>query len=127
MDDVVSGLQAQDITVSCLRDDMEGPDLEHALQQFRKGHTRVLVTSDVLCEGIEAVAGDRVPIIVHVDVPGERATFVQRLWTFGGGLATSLRRSVCLLSEGEAEVGRALERMLGVEFIESPEAPAALL
>jgi len=76
VDWLISGMEANDHTVSGLHADMEPGDRVLVMQQFRAGASRVLITTDVLGRGIDV---QQVSLVINFDLPTVRENYIHRI------------------------------------------------
>lgn len=123
--ELLTRLQARDITVAALSDVMEPLEQEHILREFRAGVSRVLILPDVLASCLDAVSGERMPFLVHYDLPGCIETFERRMWQFGAD--HSSRKCVCFVTEAEESSASEYAASCGLALADVPTNPASLL
>ena len=79
-----------------------------ALDNFKKGKTRVLVASDIAARGLDV---DSISHVVNYDMPHESETYVHRIGRTGRAGAQGQAVSFC--SDEERDDLRAIEKLLG--------------
>jgi ATP-dependent RNA helicase RhlE len=82
-----------------------------ALEQFKRGETRVLVASDIAARGLDI---DDVTHVINFDLPNEPETYVHRIGRTARAGASGDAMSFC--SEEEREFLRDIERVARVEI-----------
>ncbi len=80
---------------------------EHALRQFRDGHVRVLVATDIAARGIDI---DAVTHVVNFDLPEVPEAYVHRIGRTARAGADRAPRSRCAMARS-AHLLRAIERL----------------
>src|SRR5690606_32573710 len=81
---------------------------QRSLQNFRAGHTRVLVATDVVARGIDV---DEISHVIQYDLPNEPETYVHRIGRTRRAGASGVALSFC--AEGERSQLKQIERLLG--------------
>eukprot|EP00957_Ditylum_brightwellii_P207322 15352468-Ditylum_brightwellii.AAC.1 len=73
-------MERRDFTVSCLHGDMDGPERNIILREFRSGSSRVLITTDLLARGIDI---QQVSLVINFDLPTNRENYIHRIGRTG--------------------------------------------
>jgi translation initiation factor 4A len=73
-------LQQRDFAVSCIHSGLDGPQREETMNEFRKGQTRVLISTDLLARGIDI---QQVSMVVNYDLPLNRENYIHRIGRSG--------------------------------------------
>jgi len=73
-------LNALHHTVSFMHSDMSKAEREKILSTFKTGHTRVLITTDLLARGIDV---QHVSIVINFDLPMNRENYLHRIGRSG--------------------------------------------
>jgi ATP-dependent RNA helicase RhlE len=89
-----------------------------ALSDFKGGHVRVLVATDIAARGLDI---DQLPHVVNYELPNVPADYVHRIGRTGRAGASG--EAVSLISRDEDKEFRAIERLLRQKFDVQP-APA---
>lgn len=77
---IADQLRAHDHTVACLHSAMAHNDREAVMRGFRQGHSRVLVTTDLIARGIDV---HRVNYVINYDVPLNMENYLHRIGRSG--------------------------------------------
>ncbi|KAH3745680.1 Eukaryotic initiation factor 4A [Pelomyxa schiedti] len=64
------------ITVSCTHSQLSPKERMSILKDFRSGHTRVLISTDVLARGIDV---QQVSLVINYDLPLDPETYIHRI------------------------------------------------
>jgi len=111
-------LKARDHSVNRIHADRTQPQREAALRDFKGGHTRVMVATDIAARGIDVTA---ISHVINYDVPLAPEDYVHRIGRSGrAGLAG---RAISLVSPAEELSMRGIERLTG-QAIERVVLPA---
>lgn len=73
---LASKMNAADFTVSCLHSEMPHEERSEVMSHFRRGSTRVLITTDLLARGIDI---QQVSLVINYDLPGNRENYIHRI------------------------------------------------
>jgi len=66
--------------VSCIHSDLEMKDRVKVMEEFRKGATRVLISTDLTARGIDVY---QVSIVINYDLPTLKETYIHRIGRSG--------------------------------------------
>lgn len=111
-------LMAREHKANRIHADRTQPQREAALRDFKGGHTRVLVATDIAARGIDV---DAVSHVINYDVPSQPEDYVHRIGRTGR--AGKEGRAITLVTPAEELSMRAVERLTG-ERIERVLLPA---
>lgn len=105
---VVKRLKRAGISAEPIHGNKSQAARQRSLQNFRAGHTRVLVATDVVARGIDV---DEISHVIQYDLPNEPETYVHRIGRTGRAGASGVALSFC--AEGERSQLKQIERLLG--------------
>jgi translation initiation factor 4A len=66
--------------VSCIHSELPMPDRVRVMDEFRKGATRVLISTDLTARGIDVY---QVSIVINYDLPNQKETYIHRIGRSG--------------------------------------------
>jgi translation initiation factor 4A len=69
-------LRAKDFEVSATHSDLKQEERNKIMNDFRKGDTRVLVTTDLLGRGIDV---QQVSLVINYDLPQDKESYIHRI------------------------------------------------
>lgn len=101
-------LKAREHKANRIHADRTQPQREAALRDFKGGHTRVLVATDIAARGIDV---DAVSHVINYDVPSQPEDYVHRIGRTGR--AGKEGRAITLVTPAEELSMRAVERLTG--------------
>src|SRR5438105_3942838 len=101
-------LRAREHKVNRIHADRTQPQREQALRDFKAGHTRVLVATDIAARGIDV---DSVSHVINYDVPAQPEDYVHRIGRTGRAGKTG--RHLTLVTPVDELSMRAIERLTG--------------
>jgi ATP-dependent RNA helicase RhlE len=125
-DKVVKQLMRARITAEAIHGNKSQNARTRALDNFRSGHTRVLVASDIAARGLDI---DGISHVVNFDIPNEPETYVHRIGRTGRAGASGVAMSLCDHDEKSwlLDIERTMRRRVPVSplptFAALPEPP----
>jgi len=73
-------MRANNFTVSAMHGDMPQKERDAIMAEFRDGHSRVLITTDVWARGIDV---QQVSLVINYDLPNNRELYIHRIGRSG--------------------------------------------
>merc|ERR1712188_103666 len=70
----------RDFVVACYHAELSMQERAEVLQSFRRGLSRVLISTDILCRGVDI---ETVSLVVNYDVPHEKEHYIHRIGRCG--------------------------------------------
>ena len=118
VEDIFKELESKGVMVKRLHGGMLQQDRLDTMEEFKRGHFRYLVATDVASRGIDIEA---VPLIINYEVPEEKETYVHRTGRTARAGATG--EAITLMAPWERKYAETIEEFSGIEFIhcERPE------
>jgi len=101
-------LKARNHKVNRIHADRSQPQREAALRDFREGHTRVLVATDIAARGLDV---DAVSHVINYDVPDAPEDYVHRVGRTGR--AGKQGKAITIVTPVDELSMRAIERLIG--------------
>jgi len=101
-------LSARNHKVNRIHADRSQPQREAALREFREGHTRVLVATDIAARGLDV---DAVSHVINYDVPDVPEDYVHRVGRTGR--AGRQGKAITIVTPIDELSMRAIERLIG--------------
>lgn len=101
-------LRARNHKVNRIHADRSQPQREAALREFRDGHTRVLVATDIAARGLDV---DAVSHVINYDVPDVPEDYVHRVGRTGR--AGKQGKAITIVTPVDELSMRAIERLIG--------------
>jgi len=99
-------LKARDHSVNRIHADRTQPQREAALWDFKRGHTRVMVATDIAARGIDV---DAVSHVINYDVPMAPEDYVHRIGR--SGRAGKKGRAITLVTPADESSIGGIERL----------------
>ncbi|HKY29158.1 MAG TPA: DEAD/DEAH box helicase [Pyrinomonadaceae bacterium] len=101
-------LKARNHKVNRIHADRSQPQREAALREFRAGHTRVLVATDIAARGLDV---DAVSHVINYDVPAVPEDYVHRVGRTGR--AGKQGKAITIVTPVDELSMKAIERLIG--------------
>ncbi len=101
-------LKARNHKVNRIHADRSQPQREAALRDFREGHTRVLVATDIAARGLDV---DSVSHVINYDVPAVPEDYVHRVGRTGR--AGKQGKAITIVTPIDELSMKAIERLIG--------------
>ena len=101
-------LKARNHKVNRIHADRSQPQREAALRQFRDGHARVLVATDIAARGLDV---DAISHVINYDVPDAPEDYVHRVGRTGR--AGKQGKAITIVTPVDELSMRAIERLIG--------------
>ena len=73
-------MREENFSISSMHGDMPQKERDEIMKEFRSGHSRVLVTTDVWARGIDV---QQVSLIINYDLPNNRELYIHRIGRSG--------------------------------------------
>ncbi|KAH3764918.1 eukaryotic initiation factor 4A-3 [Pelomyxa schiedti] len=112
---IADQLHQRHFTVSCTHSQLSPKERMSILKDFRSGHTRILISTDVLARGIDV---QQVSLVINYDLPLDPETYIHRI----GRSARFGRKGVAVnfaTSRDETKL-RQLEKMYDTSIVPMP-------
>ncbi|NQT87909.1 DEAD/DEAH box helicase, partial [bacterium] len=107
-DRVTKQLCARGISTAAIHSDKSQGARQKALEDFKRGVTRVLVASDIAARGLDV---DDISHVFNYDLPDETETYVHRIGRTGRAGATGQAITFCI--QEQRKDLQAIERLIG--------------
>jgi ATP-dependent RNA helicase RhlE len=95
-DRVTQDLKAARIRAEVMHGDRTQRARESALENFKRGRTRVLVASDIASRGLDV---DDISHVINFDMPADAKTYIHRIGRTGRAGASGVALSFCTIDE----------------------------
>jgi ATP-dependent RNA helicase RhlE len=91
-DKIARNLKHQNINAAAIHGDKAQNQRQKALEQFKAGHVRVLVATDIAARGIDI---DKLRYVINYDIPNIAETYVHRIGRSGRAGEEGVSISIC--------------------------------
>jgi translation initiation factor 4A len=78
--DVYNSLIGENFPVSCIHGEMGGKERKEVMENFRSGHSRILLSTDLLSRGIDV---QQLSLVINFDLPKSKETYIHRIGRSG--------------------------------------------
>ncbi|KPA85320.1 putative ATP-dependent RNA helicase FAL1 [Leptomonas pyrrhocoris] len=102
-------------TVSAMHGDMPQAERDEIMRQFRDGHSRVLITTDLWARGIDV---EQVSLVLNYDLPLSREQYIHRVGRTGRMGRTGL--AITFVRRDELRLLRDIEQFYATQIEELP-------
>ena len=112
--DLYEAMKEDNFPVCCIHSSMDNSEREKAFSEFRNGHSRVLISSNVTARGIDI---QQVSIVINFDLPRDIHTYLHRIgrsgrWgRKGTGINFITRRDITKMREIESYYSTQIEEL----------------
>lgn len=108
-------MRENNFTVSSMHGDMPQQERETIMSEFRKGETRVLITTDVWARGIDV---QQVSLVINYDLPLNRENYIHRI----GRSGRFGRKGVAInfIKDDDVRILRDIEQYYSTQIDEMP-------
>lgn len=115
VDWLTSKMRENNFTVSSMHGDMPQQEREAIMSEFRKGETRVLITTDIWARGIDV---QQVSLVINYDLPLNRENYIHRI----GRSGRFGRKGVAInfVKDDDVRVLRDIEQYYSTQIDEMP-------
>jgi ATP-dependent RNA helicase RhlE len=117
---VENSLRRRGINARGISSDLEQPEREEVLRQFKNGSFSVLVATDIMSRGIDIADLD---MVINYDVPNDGEDYVHRVGRTARAKATG--EAITLVTPKEQRNFYGIEKLTGLE-IEKPALPETI-
>lgn len=80
VDDMFYKLNKRNFTISAIHSEMSQEERTRVIENFRKGETRILLSTDLLCRGIDV---QQVSVVINYDIPNSVDSYIHRIGRSG--------------------------------------------
>ena len=108
-------LTARDFTVSAMHGDMEQPQRDIIMKEFRSGSSRVLIATDLLARGIDV---QQVSLVINYDLPANRENYIHRIGR--GGRFGRKGVAINFVTADDVRMMREIEQFYSTQIEEMP-------
>jgi ATP-dependent RNA helicase RhlE len=120
-DKIVKDLHRGNIVAEAIHGNKSQNARQRALTNFKTGHTRVLVATDIAARGIDV---DNLSHVINFELPNVPETYVHRIGRTGRAGASGIAFSFC--DAEEKEFLRDIQKLIGIQIPMVSEHPYAM-
>ena len=115
--DIYNILLKKGFNIVAMHSDLEQPERDKTMQQFKARQKDILVATDIVARGIDI---DDIKLVVNIDIPNDAEDYIHRIGR--AGRAGKSGKAVTFVSEKDLPKLQQIEKLLG-EKIEKLELP----
>tara|TARA_B100000214_G_scaffold375465_1_gene361956 strand:- start:12836 stop:13993 length:1158 start_codon:yes stop_codon:yes gene_type:complete len=78
--DVYNSLTKDNFPVACIHGEMGGNERKKVMENFRSGHSRILLSTDLLSRGIDV---QQLSLVINFDLPKSKESYIHRIGRSG--------------------------------------------
>jgi translation initiation factor 4A len=78
--DVYNSLMSSNFPVSCIHGELTGEQRKRVMEEFKSGHSRILLSTDLLSRGIDV---QQLSLVINFDLPKSKETYIHRIGRSG--------------------------------------------
>jgi len=78
--DVYTSLLNDNFPVGCIHGELSSQERKIVMEQFKSGHTRILLSTDLLSRGIDI---QQLSLVINFDLPRSKETYIHRIGRSG--------------------------------------------
>lgn len=115
-------MRKQNFTVVAMHGDMKQDERDSVMNEFRRGNSRVLISTDVWARGIDV---QQVSLVINYDLPLDKENYIHRIGRSGRFGRKGV--AINLLTKDDTDEMRAIERFFSVKVREMPSNVADIM
>jgi len=104
------------IPCSSIHSDLSSPERKEIMKKFRSGEVRVLITTDLLCRGIDV---QQVSLVINYDFPKQKESYIHRIGR--SGRFGRKGYAINLITRNDTRLIRDTEEFYQTQIIELPQ------
>ena len=78
--DIHDSLMKDNFPVACIHGELTSDDRKKVMEEFRSGHSRILLSTDLLSRGIDV---QQLSLVINFDLPKSKETYIHRIGRSG--------------------------------------------
>lgn len=110
-------MRQRDHTVAATHGEMDPKERKLVMEEFRKGESRVLITTDLMARGID-VQG--VSLVINYDLPTQKENYIHRIGRSGRFGRKGVAINFINLDSDDTEILQNIEKYYATEVDELP-------
>ena len=114
--DVYENLSGADFPVSYIHGELTSQERKKTMEEFKSGHTRILLSTDLLSRGIDI---QQLSLVINFDLPKSKETYIHRIG--GSGRYGRKGVSINLVTDRDIDYMKEIESFYDTEIKEMPQ------
>lgn len=119
---IFDSLNADNFPVSCIHGDLTTKERKSIMEEFKNGHTRILLSTDLLSRGIDI---QQLSLVINYDLPKSKETYIHRIGRSGRYGRKGV--AINLISEREFNYMKEIESFYDTKVDEMPQNIAEII
>jgi translation initiation factor 4A len=114
--DVYENLSKDDFPVSFIHGELTSQERKKTMEEFKSGHTRILLSTDLLSRGIDI---QQLSLVINFDLPKSKETYIHRIGRSGRYGRKGV--SINLITDRDIDYMKEIESFYDTEVKEMPQ------
>ena len=114
--DVYENLSKDDFPVSFIHGELTSQERKKTMEEFKSGHTRILLSTDLLSRGIDI---QQLSLVINFDLPKSKETYIHRIGRSGRYGRKGV--SINLITDRDIDYMKEIESFYDTEIKEMPQ------
>ena len=114
--EIYDNLNRDNFPVSCIHGEMTSESRKEVMKNFRSGHTRILLSTDLLSRGIDV---QQLSLVINFDLPKSKEVYIHRIGRSGRYGRKGV--AINLVTERDMEHLKEIEKFYDTEIVEMPQ------
>ena len=114
--EVYESLMKDDFPVSFIHGELRGDERKRTMNEFKSGHTRILLSTDLLSRGIDI---QQLSLVINFDLPKSKETYIHRIGRSGRYGRKGV--SINLVTDRDMDYMKEIESFYDTEIKEMPQ------
>tara|TARA_Y100001935_G_scaffold250387_1_gene250435 strand:- start:2723 stop:3877 length:1155 start_codon:yes stop_codon:yes gene_type:complete len=114
--EIYDRLMKDNFPVSCIHGELTSSDRKEIMSQFRSGHTRILLSTDLLSRGIDV---QQLSLVINYDLPKSKEVYIHRIGRSGRYGRKGV--AINLVTDRDIQHMKEIESFYDTEIVEMPQ------
>ena len=114
--EIYERLMKDNFPVSYIHGELIGSDRKKVMEEFKSGHTRILLSTDLLSRGIDV---QQLSLVINFDLPKSKETYIHRIGRSGRYGRKGV--SINLVTDRDINRMKEIEEYYDTEIVEMPQ------
>ena len=114
--EIYDRMMADNFPVSCIHGELSSDERKEVMNQFRSGHTRLLLSTDLLSRGIDV---QQLSLVINFDLPKSKEVYIHRIGRSGRYGRKGV--AINLVTDRDMQHMRDIEGFYETKIVEMPQ------
>jgi len=114
--DIHDSLMKDNFPVACIHGELTSDDRKKVMEEFRSGHSRILLSTDLLSRGIDV---QQLSLVINFDLPKSKETYIHRIGRSGRYGRKGV--AINLVTDRDISYMKELEDFYETKIVEMPQ------